>query len=201
MQSIIQQLIGFGDMQIVPIVLEELKLSIVFTQPLTFCVPNGSTTSVLPSLLPYRNTISVDDANNFLNGSASVCDLGKLTQNPIPWVFGQLLIYHLRLTTASSQRVHHVVSQTIHRLRHLPTSTTTSTSSGTTHENSTSKSNEYTCVTAAIHVRTGQPDGGGRHAFDGQAHLPSITTIKYEFTIITISTSNLWCIYLGIKFK
>jgi hypothetical protein len=130
-----------------------------FSQPLTNCEPKTGLSS-----LP--NSINITEANALINGPSDICQLGIHTKKPIVWVFGQLFIYHLRLPYHSAHKVHHDITTALHLLRTAPNP----------------NPQQYTCLTAALHVRTGHLDWG-RHAFDGIAHINELTKINEELKI------------------
>ena len=156
-----------------------------FNLPLTYCksVPNDQIASLV--------TFDRNDALDLIPKPCDVCNLAKLVKKSMMWVYGQVLHYHIRLPPALERKIQariqpifpnlvnttrdHRVIQKVDRISYRDPQT------------------GLRCVTAAIHIRSGDPDIS-RIPLNGTEHLQ----VLHEYNVRLRAQNVTICdVYVG----
>lgn len=129
--------------------------------PLTNCNPPHIQANPITEYPPHIDPV---DAESFMKNS-DICTYGKVTKKTILWVLGQLYLYHMRLMQSLEIRFSAEWKRIIKLLNSVPPSV---------------PSNK--CLTAAIQVRTGMPDGN-RRSFDGKEHFAALQSMNEKLLL------------------
>lgn len=127
-----------------------------FNLPITECKP-GQALATWPS---YVNATS---AAEFLPKGTDICEQGKRAKKPILWVYGQYFMYLFRVTPDLQA----IVDKDVHNVMNILQQASSKVRVALKEE----IGKDITCLTAALHVRTGASLDFGRHGLDGSAQV------------------------------
>lgn len=127
-----------------------------FTLPLTHC-------DFGHPLTQYPADVNVEKAVAFHDGTSDVCVITKKLRKTILWTMGQGILYQHRLPPNLHKEWSDEYTLAMKLLR---------SSRPKHHKNNA-------CITASIHVRTGQPDFG-RRPLNGSEHIANLNAMNEE---------------------
>ena len=170
--------------------------------PLSTCMPVG---------MPYNTDVSISDfrrnltaAKAYLKYPTDTCTAAFKTKKSLLWVFGNFVQYHMRLNSALVPKIAAKIDSVFpdrHRLRNKnyfleghpldnieKLNTEKALGKNRPSRRRRLRSSEFkqidekTCVTAALHVRNGMPDGH-RHSLSGVEHIEMLDKFAVEFAL------------------